>query len=770
MKPLISIILPFYNAQQYLAEAVESVLANTFTEFELLCIDDGSTDNGVATVKQFADRDPRIQLLQTQHEGIVMKTNQSYILFLIFMVILFSITNALSQAVILDNFQNDFKDAPSQNRLSAAHGYVKFGPENSKKSGGKWSMYFDNKGSKVTSYNDTEITVSNPDDMIYNNTLHVNLLTSTSRQDYPFAGIRTYLLGGKNDYHDLSKVKAISIRCKGEGYVRLALETEDILTADSGGFYGANFTLDPEWKTFTITADMLKPEPYYHAYFEKWAWDHGKSKVHCLKIFAGFYSDAEIFIDEIIFHGISYADFGFKYDETPYETSALTVTSNIQSPIITTTGSGTYINSDRVLLGAFSSEPFYTFKHWSIIKGIIAISAPDKQESYITVSQDAEMQAVFEYTGPEKGPYYITVSNNSVTEETPGAIIGTVTVYNRDKKQKHKLTVNDNRFAIKKDKLQLKKGISLNYITSPSIQVEFTANDREKLSYKRAFPIHVINKGPLENIKYGGFRSSYFGVKPFPGEKKWGNAIKTISSQFPGSTPTGVWILGRLDSNNCKLEFPSNGKTYDHIRFHTPEQGDKHEPYLTHFDSTGITVYLQIEPAFASVDTLIDLVLRKYSNHTCVVGFGIDVEWLQTAWGKTNDTIAPTDKQAQTWEKKVKSYNPNYKLFLKHWLVSCMPPTYRGDIVFIDDSQGFIEMEHMAVEFLGWANHFPDNIVMYQLGYPIDYHWWKQSKSPPKTLGEAIAEKIIYANPKQEVGIIWVDYTYENPEIEGLMR
>ncbi len=63
--PLISIIIPFYNRQAFLAEAVESVIGQTFSDWELLLVDDGSTDNSAAIAQKFADRYPaKIRLLQ----------------------------------------------------------------------------------------------------------------------------------------------------------------------------------------------------------------------------------------------------------------------------------------------------------------------------------------------------------------------------------------------------------------------------------------------------------------------------------------------------------------------------------------------------------------------------------------------------------------------------------------------------------------------------------------------------------------------------------
>jgi glycosyltransferase involved in cell wall biosynthesis len=60
--------MPAYNAAAYIDRAIQSVLAQTFTRFELLVIDDGSTDSTAEKVKAFID--PRIRLIETKHSGI----------------------------------------------------------------------------------------------------------------------------------------------------------------------------------------------------------------------------------------------------------------------------------------------------------------------------------------------------------------------------------------------------------------------------------------------------------------------------------------------------------------------------------------------------------------------------------------------------------------------------------------------------------------------------------------------------------------------------
>src|SRR5262245_22830573 len=67
--PAVSVIMPAYNAEPYLHLAIESVLRQTFTDLELVIVDDGSTDGTVAVAKAYAARDPRVLLLQQSNAG-----------------------------------------------------------------------------------------------------------------------------------------------------------------------------------------------------------------------------------------------------------------------------------------------------------------------------------------------------------------------------------------------------------------------------------------------------------------------------------------------------------------------------------------------------------------------------------------------------------------------------------------------------------------------------------------------------------------------------
>lgn len=67
--PILSIIVPVYNVENYLAECLDSILAQTFTDFEVLLIDDGSTDGSPGLCDIYAQRDSRIRCFHKENGG-----------------------------------------------------------------------------------------------------------------------------------------------------------------------------------------------------------------------------------------------------------------------------------------------------------------------------------------------------------------------------------------------------------------------------------------------------------------------------------------------------------------------------------------------------------------------------------------------------------------------------------------------------------------------------------------------------------------------------
>ena len=62
--------MPVYNCRRYVAEAVESILGQTFSDFEFLIIDDGSTDGTLPILERYAARDPRVRLTSRPNKGV----------------------------------------------------------------------------------------------------------------------------------------------------------------------------------------------------------------------------------------------------------------------------------------------------------------------------------------------------------------------------------------------------------------------------------------------------------------------------------------------------------------------------------------------------------------------------------------------------------------------------------------------------------------------------------------------------------------------------
>ncbi len=70
MQPLISVIIPIYNMEQYLARCLDSVLNNTYRNLEVICIDDGSKDSSLEILREYEKRDSRIVVIAKENGGV----------------------------------------------------------------------------------------------------------------------------------------------------------------------------------------------------------------------------------------------------------------------------------------------------------------------------------------------------------------------------------------------------------------------------------------------------------------------------------------------------------------------------------------------------------------------------------------------------------------------------------------------------------------------------------------------------------------------------
>lgn len=73
--PLVSVIIPAYNADKYLSQCLDSVLAQTYTNLEIICINDGSTDDTSDVLRDYSSRDNRISVIDNGNHGVSASRN-----------------------------------------------------------------------------------------------------------------------------------------------------------------------------------------------------------------------------------------------------------------------------------------------------------------------------------------------------------------------------------------------------------------------------------------------------------------------------------------------------------------------------------------------------------------------------------------------------------------------------------------------------------------------------------------------------------------------
>ena len=69
-KPFFSIGVPIYNTEKYMARCLDSILNQSFTDFEIICVDDGGSDNSIPIVREYAAKDSRVKIVSKANGGL----------------------------------------------------------------------------------------------------------------------------------------------------------------------------------------------------------------------------------------------------------------------------------------------------------------------------------------------------------------------------------------------------------------------------------------------------------------------------------------------------------------------------------------------------------------------------------------------------------------------------------------------------------------------------------------------------------------------------
>ncbi len=74
-EPIISVIIPVYNTEEYLPRCLDSILNNTYKNLQVICVNDGSVDNSLRILNEYASKDSRVLVIDKENEGVSVARN-----------------------------------------------------------------------------------------------------------------------------------------------------------------------------------------------------------------------------------------------------------------------------------------------------------------------------------------------------------------------------------------------------------------------------------------------------------------------------------------------------------------------------------------------------------------------------------------------------------------------------------------------------------------------------------------------------------------------
>ncbi|OUM62961.1 hypothetical protein PIROE2DRAFT_10589 [Piromyces sp. E2] len=274
--------------------------------------------------------------------------------------------------------------------------------------------------------------------------------------------------------------------------------------------------------------------------------------------------------------------------------------------------------------------------------------------------------------------------------------------------------------------------------------------------------LSIISSIYAGNVKWAGFRYSTYGIqKSFgytPDNVSISEYVQTIKQNLDEDAAGVLLLTVGTESNksDCYFEFPnsSNFTDIDGVKF---TKIDKFKDILSMCDEHDINVWLVVEPGNNDLVKLANIVLDQYGNHESVKGFGVDLEWWHRGSSNRNQGQALTGEEAERVVKAIRERNEDYTFLAKHWNIFHMPKEYINGMIYVDTAQSFRKLNHITMEFSNWADAFPKNPVMFEVGYKSDKELWDDK---PIEFANSIVDTASKYN--ENIGIVWVDYTMKN--------
>ena len=260
-------------------------------------------------------------------------------------------------------------------------------------------------------------------------------------------------------------------------------------------------------------------------------------------------------------------------------------------------------------------------------------------------------------------------------------------------------------------------------------------------------------------VEWAGFRFSQSGVQKnydqIPDGQSWVGFVNKFKRHFNSDAkPTVIVLISSIRDDKVNYFLFPAPKGYSETSTIKFNSKDIFEKILTVFDEEGMNVWLQVDPGKNDLVKLAEITFKQYGHHSCVKGFGVDLEWWKNYEEEEGHGSKIPDKDAEALVKYVRSINSKYTVFTKHWEAKYMPDTYRDGMIFIDDSQGLHSISNAQKEFKKFAEAFKDNPVFFQIGYNADKDLWQKR---PTEFAKELIDEITKVN--KHVGMIWVDFS-----------